>query len=73
MKQTHTVRVMTQTHDADTDAYLTAAEVCAILKINSRTLIRWDRAGRTAPLRLPNGYRRYRTSDVDALLTGSAS
>ena len=51
------------------DPLLTGREVATRLNITTRTLDRWVTDGTIVPLRLPNGYRRYRTSDVDALLT----
>ena len=53
---------------AVTEAYLKPREVCQLLQISPRTLIRWDQEGRTRPHRLPNGYRRYRPEDVRALV-----
>jgi DNA-binding transcriptional MerR regulator len=64
---------MTFRDEQDDEGYLKASDVCKILQITDRTLIRWDQAGRTVPLRLPNGYRRYRRQDIVALLSEQAS
>jgi excisionase family DNA binding protein len=50
------------------DAYLTPRQACALLSISARTLYRYQDAGQITPLILPNGHRRFRRSDVEALL-----
>lgn len=51
-----------------TGELLTARQVTDRLKISPITLGRWEKSGRLPALRLPNGYRRWRAEDVDALL-----
>lgn len=49
---------------------LTIGEAAAILGVHPDTLKRWERAGRIkVAIRTPNGHRRFRRGDVEALLT----
>lgn len=59
---------MSRTHTLASDAYLTTAQACALLSIHRSTLYRWQHEGHLSPLILPNGHRRFRRSDVEALL-----
>lgn len=51
-----------------TGEVLTGRQVLDRLKISQITLDRWEKSGRLPALRLPNGYRRWRSEDVNALL-----
>ena len=51
---------------------LTPAEAAAILKVSVRTLDRYQADGYIQPHRTPTGRRRFRRSDVEALLRGAA-
>lgn len=62
----------------NTDAYvpddlLTSAEVAEKARISRATLARAVKRGDIVPLRTPGGHFRFRRSDVDALLTRTAS
>lgn len=49
---------------------MTTAEVAALARVTPTTVARWAESGDLATaLRLPGGQRRYRRSDVEALLT----
>jgi len=48
--------------------YLTLQEAAALLKIDTRTLLRYEERGLIESGRLPGGGRRYRTPDVHGLL-----
>ena len=50
------------------DAWLTPAEVADMFGVKTRTLINWVRAERLEAQRTAGGHRRYRQSDVQALL-----
>jgi excisionase family DNA binding protein len=65
MQHLHTVPFMTSHH---ADAYLTPAQACDLLHISRSTLDRYQSSGRIEPVRLPTGHRRFRRSDVEALL-----
>lgn len=51
------------------EGLLTQRQAAAYLNISIRTMQRWRRHGIGPPsIRLPNGYLRYRKSDLDAWL-----
>jgi excisionase family DNA binding protein len=68
MRVAHIVTVMHETPDDAPDAYMTPAEVCALLNISERTLWRYQDDGHIAAVRLPSGHRRFRRADVEALI-----
>lgn len=47
---------------------LTPAEVAAMFGVNRKTVTRWARSGKIAAIRTLGGQRRFRASDVRALL-----
>ena len=52
------------------DRLLTPGEVALIFRVDSRTVVRWANTGRIASVRTPGGHRRFRESEVQALLRG---
>ena len=54
----------------DDDALLTPSEVAAMFRVNPKTVTRWARAGKISAIRTLGGHRRYRESEVRALLQG---
>lgn len=50
---------------------LTSGEVAAILGVSTETVTNYADAGRLPHYRLPSGHRRFRRSDVEALLPKS--
>lgn len=52
---------------------LTIAEVARQLGVVSRTVLRWEQAGRIRSIRTLGGHRRFRRADIDALLAPSSS
>ena len=48
---------------------LIATEAAELLRVTVKTLERWEKAGRLDAIRLPGGHRRYRRSDLEALLS----
>lgn len=50
------------------EKHLTMKEVMQILRVSKSTLINWDKKGTLKAIRLPNGYRRWRVSDIEAIL-----
>lgn len=52
------------------DRLLTPGEVGEIFRVDPKTVGRWAADGKLAAIRTPGGHRRYRTSDVEALLKG---
>jgi excisionase family DNA binding protein len=52
------------------DELLTPAEVAALFRVDPKTVTRWARAGKITAIRTLGGHRRYRATEVRALLTG---
>ncbi|GHH68730.1 DNA-binding protein [Streptosporangium violaceochromogenes] len=49
---------------------LTPAEVAAILRVDTKTVGRWARAGKLTSIHTLGGHRRYREAEINALLRG---
>lgn len=49
---------------------LTPAEVAALFRVDPKTVGRWEKEGRIGCVRTIGGHRRYRESEVRALLEG---
>lgn len=47
---------------------LTPSEVAALFRVDPKTVTRWAKAGKLASIRTLGGHRRYRASEVQALL-----
>jgi excisionase family DNA binding protein len=47
---------------------LTPAEVAALFRVSPKTVTRWARSGKLTALRTLGGHRRFRASEVKALL-----
>jgi excisionase family DNA binding protein len=52
----------------DSERLLTPAEVAAMFRVDPKTVTRWARDGRLTSVRTLGGHRRYRESEVLALL-----
>lgn len=50
------------------DEILTAAEAAALLAVTDRTVRNWADTGKLAYIDLPSGQRRFRRSDIEAIL-----
>lgn len=55
------------------DRLLTPGEVAALFRVDPKTVTRWAAAGRIGSIRTPGGHRRFRESEVRALLTGESA
>jgi len=55
------------------DRLLTPGEVATLFRVDPKTVTRWASAGRIGSIRTPGGHRRFRESEVRALLHGDAS
>jgi excisionase family DNA binding protein len=53
---------------ATPERLLTPGEVAALFRVDTKTVIRWASAGRIGSIRTPGGHRRFRESEVHALL-----
>ena len=51
------------------DRLLTPGEVAEMFRVDPKTVTRWAAAGRLGSIRTPGGHRRFRESEVRALLT----
>jgi excisionase family DNA binding protein len=49
---------------------LTPGEVATLFRVDPKTVTRWASAGRIGSIRTPGGHRRFRESEVRALLRG---
>jgi excisionase family DNA binding protein len=54
----------------EVEPLLTPQEVATMFRVDPKTVTRWARAGKLTSLRTLGGHRRYRESEVRALLTG---
>lgn len=52
----------------ENDPLLTPAEVAAKFKVDAKTVTRWANAGKLTTIRTLGGHRRYKQSEVEALL-----
>lgn len=60
---------MNESNDIETpDPLLTPAEVAQMFRVNPKTVTRWARAGKLNAIRTLGGHRRFRTSEVEAVL-----
>lgn len=57
----------------DNDPLLTPAEVAAKFKVDPKTVTRWAKAGKLTSIRTLGGHRRYKLSEVNALLSRGAT
>jgi excisionase family DNA binding protein len=55
------------------DRLLTPGEVATLFRVDPKTVTRWASAGRIGSIRTPGGHRRFRESEVRALLRGDAA
>ena len=55
---------------SDDDRMLTPGEVAALFRVDPKTVTRWASSGRIGSIRTPGGHRRFRESEVRALLRG---
>jgi excisionase family DNA binding protein len=55
------------------DRLLTPGEVAALFRVDPKTVTRWAAAGRIGSIRTPGGHRRFRESEVRALLAGEGA
>jgi excisionase family DNA binding protein len=52
---------------------LTPGEVASLFRVDPKTVTRWAAAGRISSIRTPGGHRRFRESEVRALLRGDVT
>jgi excisionase family DNA binding protein len=59
-------------NDIQSEVLLTPAEVAVRFRVDPKTVTRWAKAGKLTSIRTLGGHRRYRESEVNALLSGTA-
>jgi excisionase family DNA binding protein len=55
-------------HHAEAENLLTPSEVAALFRVDPKTVTRWAKAGKIGSIRTLGGHRRFRESEVKALL-----
>ncbi len=53
---------------SEPEVLLTPAEVAKLFRVDPKTVTRWAKAGKLTAIRTLGGHRRYRKSEVQALL-----
>ena len=59
--------------EGTSERLLTPGEVAALFRVDPKTVTRWAASGRIGSIRTPGGHRRFRESEVRALLGMDAS
>jgi excisionase family DNA binding protein len=59
------------TRATESESLLTPAEVAAMFRVDPKTVTRWAKAGKLSSIRTLGGHRRYRETEVRALLSGT--
>jgi len=54
----------------DPEELLTPGEVARMFRVDPKTVTRWASAGRIGSIRTPGGHRRFRATEIQALLDG---
>jgi len=54
---------------SEQEVLLTPAEVASLFRVDPKTVTRWAKAGKLTSIRTLGGHRRYKESEVKALLT----
>jgi len=54
--------------NSDHEVLLTPAEVASLFRVDPKTVTRWAKAGKLTSIRTLGGHRRYKESEVKALL-----
>lgn len=53
------------------ERFLTPAEVSRLLRVDRKTMIRYEGRGTLHPIRTPGGHRRYRESEILSLISAT--
>lgn len=57
----------------DGERLLTPGEVADLFRVDPKTVTRWAATGRLVSVRTPGGHRRFRETDINALLSPESS
>ena len=58
---------------SDQEVLLTPAEVASLFRVDPKTVTRWAKSGKLTSIRTLGGHRRYKESEVMALLTATTN
>lgn len=58
---------------AEQETLLTPAEVAKIFRVDPKTVSRWAKAGKITAIRTLGGHRRYRQSEIQAIIKSQPS
>ena len=58
---------------SDQEVLLTPAEVASLFRVDPKTVTRWAKSGKLTSIRTLGGHRRYKESEVKALLCGTTN
>jgi excisionase family DNA binding protein len=58
-------------HNAEAENLLKPSEVAALFRVDPKTVTRWAKAGKIGSIRTLGGHRRFRESEVKALLASA--
>ena len=61
---------LASTRTPEAEPLLTPAEVASMFRVDPKTVTRWAKAGKLTSIRTLGGHRRYRETEVRALLGG---
>jgi len=59
--------------NSDQEVLLTPAEVATLFRVDPKTVTRWAKSGKLTSIRTLGGHRRYKESEVKALLLKTIS
>jgi len=59
--------------NSDHEVLLTPAEVASLFRVDPKTVTRWAKSGKLTSIRTLGGHRRYKESEVKALLLKTIS
>ena len=59
---------MSVARPTESEALLTPSEVATLFRVDPKTVTRWAKAGKISSIRTLGGHRRYRESEIRALL-----
>ena len=61
-------KLMSIQRPAEQEVLLTPAEVAKLFRVDPKTVTRWAKAGKITAIRTLGGHRRYRQSEIQALI-----
>jgi excisionase family DNA binding protein len=59
--------------NSEPEVLLTPSEVASLFRVDPKTVTRWAKSGKLTAIRTLGGHRRYRQSEVQALLKANTS